>query len=230
MLKRYAPNNAPRSTITYKEPNQCWYCHNFIDPTIIYSHVFDNMIAPGKSHKLKGAASLLQCPSCSLIFLGVYELKETGMPQNFNGALIYSAPKLQPKINFPETINDISPNFIEIYKQSLQAEKDNLNQIAGMGYRKALEFLIKDYLTYKHPDKEEKIKKQTLSECIKTHIEDKYLNSALLAAVWIGNDETHYIKKHTDKDVNNIKAFIEASVYFISSEISAVEAMKFIES
>ena len=36
--------------------------------------------------------------------------------------------------------------FLTIYNQSLSAEDNNLDQIAGIGYRKALEFLIKDYL------------------------------------------------------------------------------------
>ncbi len=34
-------------------------------------------------------------------------------------------------------------------------------------------------------------------------------------SAWIGNDETHYIRKQEDRDVQDIKSFIQAIVYFI---------------
>lgn len=46
----------------------------------------------------------------------------------------------------------------------------------------------------------------------------------------LGNDETHYLKKYADKDVNDMKKFIQALAYFISSELAADEAHEFIYS
>ena len=34
-------------------------------------------------------------------------------------------------------------------------------------------------------------------------------------SAWIGNDDTHYIRKQEDRDVQDIKSFIQAIVYFI---------------
>lgn len=45
----------------------------------------------------------------------------------------------------------------------------NLNEIARIGYRKALEFLIKDYCIDKNKE-EEKIKKEPLSQVIINYI------------------------------------------------------------
>jgi hypothetical protein len=39
-----------------------------------------------------------------------------------------------------------SGDFLEIYRHAAFAEGDALDQICGPGYRKALEFLIKDYI------------------------------------------------------------------------------------
>lgn len=38
----------------------------------------------------------------------------------------------------------VSPQFVEIYNQAKAAESFQLDQITGLGLRKALEFLIKD--------------------------------------------------------------------------------------
>ncbi len=48
-------------------------------------------------------------------------------------------------IEHPE-IKNISPKFYDIYNQSIIAKNNGLNEIYGMGLRKALEQLITDYL------------------------------------------------------------------------------------
>ena len=49
----------------------------------------------------------------------------------------------------PEEISpiaeEISPNFVSIYKEAMEAQEYGLVQICGPGFRKAFEFLIKDY-------------------------------------------------------------------------------------
>ena len=53
---------------------------------------------------------------------------------------------LPEKEPLSDIISELSPNFCEIYNQAYIAEQTNLMQICGTGYRKSLEFLIKDYL------------------------------------------------------------------------------------
>lgn len=61
-----------------------------------------------------------------------------------------SNPVLSSVHLFDKKIDEISPKFNEIYKQALAAEVSNLNEIAGLGYRKSLEFLIKDIAIQKN--------------------------------------------------------------------------------
>ena len=49
--------------------------------------------------------------------------------------------------------------------------------IAGMGYRKALEYLIKDYIIYINPDKESEVKSMLLGKCINDLVENPKINS-----------------------------------------------------
>ena len=41
---------------------------------------------------------------------------------------------------------------------------------------------------------------------------------------WIGNDEAHYVKIQDDRDINDMKNFIDALVYFISMSLIVDDA------
>ncbi|CAD6491876.1 MAG: hypothetical protein DIAAKJNI_00172 [Candidatus Argoarchaeum ethanivorans] len=92
-------------------------------------------------------------------------------------------------------------------------------EICGVGYRKALEFLIKDYLISIKPDEEENIKNRFLGRCIKEDIESTKLKQIAEKATWLGNDETHYIKKWKDKDLEDLKKLINITVHYIVMEL-----------
>ena len=123
----------------------------------------------------------------------------------------------KPAINFSETIKSISPLFCETYNQSNDAEQDFLDKICGIGYGKSLEFLIKDYAIYLHPSKKEEIEKSALSICIKTYMLDDSIKTSAELATWLRNDETHYVRKHSNKDVSDLKKLINLTIVLIES-------------
>jgi hypothetical protein len=126
------------------------------------------------------------------------------------------------KKEFSDILNDLSPNFIEIYNQSYVAEQLGLNHVCGVGYRKALEFLIKDYLMSMNPEeKHEGIKIKFLGNCIKDDIDNANIKKVAVRAVWLGNDETHYIRKWENKDISDLKTLIGLTIHYIESEIQA---------
>ena len=59
---------------------------------------------------------------------------------------------------FPKEISELSPQGVKTYTQSLQAEVDGYDTLVGIGLRKSLEFIIKDYLIYRFPEKTDEIK------------------------------------------------------------------------
>ena len=83
-----------------------------------------------------------------------------------------------------------------------------------MGYRKALEFLIKDYLISLHLDKEEEFRKAALGNCI-NKIDNSSIKELARRATWLGNDETHYIRKWEDRDIHDLKNLIDLSYQYI---------------
>ena len=90
--------------------------------------------------------------------------------------------------------------------------------IAGPGYRKALEFLVKDYLCHSIPDKADKIKQLQLGLCIETYVDHDKIKQMAKRAAWLGNDETHYVRKWEDKDLEDLKKTLELTVHWIAME------------
>lgn len=129
---------------------------------------------------------------------------------------------------FSEIINSISTQFSEIYNQAYHAEQMRLDQICGVGYRKALEFLIKDYLLSKETDEQIKdnIKKKLLGNCIQENVQNNNIKNVAKRAVWLGNDETHYVRVWEDKDVQYLKKLIELTIRWIENEIETEHVLQ----
>ena len=107
-----------------------------------------------------------------------------------------------------------------------------MTSICGMGYRKALEFLIKDYAIFKNPLPQfrDEIIRLPLMQCINKYIEDERLTSLAKASAWIGNDETHYTKQHPAYTLANLKVFINAFVTFIDADLAYEDAQNLLNS
>src|SRR5690606_2347047 len=86
------------------------------------------------------------------------------------------------------------------------------------GYRKALEFLIKDYAISLHPDKVDEIKKLQLVPVINKFLTGDQLPVVSVRAAWLGNDETHYERRWAGKELKDLKNLIEATAYFIAMQ------------
>lgn len=132
------------------------------------------------------------------------------------------------KNNLPEEISSTFPNFAKIYNQALEAESMALDQIAGVGFRKSIEFLIKGYVIHQDPSLQEEIKEKFLGKVINENLKEfPKIQTLAKAAVWIGNDETHFVRVHDDKDIQDMKDFLTAAALFISAELKVKEALEF---
>jgi len=156
---------------------------------------------------------------CQELFIGTYRLH--------SGTGEYTIYKIAPKTplreDFPDSIKTISPLFDKIYNQAISAEAYELDQIVGIGLRKALEFLIKDYVSSENPEEKETIHKLFLGNCIEQYIEDSNIKACAKLASWLGNDETHYVRKWEDKDINDLKKLVKLTVNWIENVLLTKE-------
>jgi hypothetical protein len=167
------------------------------------------------------------CPNedCGKVFIGYYRLNPPSPVPQFSGETTKGT--LETK-KFSEKINEISSAFVKIYDQAYIAEQQDLKEICGVGYRKALEFLIKDYVILNHDDEKEKIEKTQLGNVIENFVNDTRIQSVAKRAAWLGNDETHYIRKWEGKNLDDLKKLIDLTVHWIEMETltSCFEARK----
>jgi len=143
----------------------------------------------------------------------------------FNWTYVDSQPCEKQKVVFNDSVTKLSPSFTEIYNEAYTAEQYSLSQICGAGYRRALEFLIKDYLIDLSPDNEESIKAKFLGNCIEDDIANQNIKDVAKRATWLGNDESHYIKKWDQKDLTDLKRLIKLVVDWIEMEKLTIEAI-----
>ncbi|MBY0598965.1 hypothetical protein [Bacillus bingmayongensis] len=66
---------------------------------------------------------------------------------------------------------------------------------------------------------EDDIKKKCLKPCITAYIAHPKVASLAERDVWLGNDETHYVRKWEDKDVQDLKLLIKLTVSYIDMEL-----------
>ncbi len=217
-------NNTYSEDIDIDEPRQCLHCHqtglqNFVAGIITNGY-----------HDKFNSISLFTCPLCastSIHFSILWTMPGMGFDNRIHKSS-QTIPVNNKKLeNVSVDLESQFPDFFEIYYQSEKAEEENLNQIAGMGYRKALEFLVTDYLL-KYPVPEitdDWLKKPgvTLSDKI-SKIPNTRMQTLAKATSFLGNDETHYTRRHPEHDIESMKAFIRVLLTEIENEIEFEKA------
>lgn len=161
---------------------------------------------------------VFQCPrsTCQAFFISRYF--QTYYPNSQGFFYSGSLPLVPASSRFSETISAMSPLFCEIFSQAQNAENSEWKLVAGPGYRKALEFLVKDYLCQSLPAEAASIKALQLGPCIARFVANEHVKEVSRRAAWLGNDETHYIRRWEDKDLDDLKKLIRLTVHWIDME------------
>ena len=121
---------------------------------------------------------VMQCTSsdCEEVFIARYARRVKG--NSISYAYELSIPLHAEPSDFSEQVAGVSPAFVKIYDQAIAAEAAELDELAGMGMRKALEFLVKDFAASQAGEKDaERIRALPLGACIENYIDDPSLKS-----------------------------------------------------
>jgi|GEM_PF-718163 len=166
--------------------------------------------------------------NCSHPFFAIYD----------NARFKRTSPPSHVTHEREEAIDLISPDFYAILDQAATAEAFGLTLISGAGYRKALEFLVKDYMVYELRQRSAELQEKGDTAGVTTidvqilkllrqqlggkkglisQIDDKKLKTFAERATWLGNDETHYLQKW-DNRIVELRDLIDLTVAAILSE------------
>lgn len=198
-----------------KEPDTCPVCHHGMAPKRI--HAFADQKKQTETAKRKALQVVYKCPLANCRNLFIARFKPT-VSDHTSFALEDAVPFTFRESKFSDKITSISNEFEAIYNEAASAESQGMLHICGPGYRKALEYLIKDYLIMLDTAAKEEIEKEFLGKSIKDRVANVQIKTVAQRAVWLGNDETHYVRKWEDKDLQDQKKLILATVNWIEQE------------
>jgi hypothetical protein len=219
------PTSGAVQGIIDRFPDKCPICHHNVAPVMLLA----TMKEPVTDRE---AQVLFLCPrhACQHVFIGNYSNPaRRGMPYQTDPVYLVSCvPRTAEKIAFGKEINAVSLSFCTIMQQVEHAQTMELDQLTGIGLRKALEFLVKDFLMSQTEDQKEReeIAKTMLGPCIEQYVADTKIKQCAKRAAWLGNDETHYIRKWEDKDITDLKTLIRLTVIWIESVLLTDQYMK----
>lgn len=196
-------------------PRTCPYCHaGYTGKTTSASSLTLDFTIIAASHF---------CPACSRYFFATYYHSSHNEICTLRS--IYPTANFKPT-TFSDRLSNISPKFVEVYNQASRAEHEGLNEICGISYRRAEEFLVKDFAKHLYPDKAEEIIKSSLSQCISKYIENSNVKEMAKRTTWLGNDHAHYVSKHPDQDLSDLKALLSLTIKWIDMELETAEYIK----
>jgi hypothetical protein len=205
-LNAHGPRGQARTVVLTGQADECPRCHRALVPKIITQILRTE--APDADLE-----EVCQCTSvhCGGVFVAVFKCERPGHPAYY--AFVRSVPAEARSPLIPPEVKAASPVFADVYTQALAAEAASLHQLTGIGLRKALEFLVKDFaILTKGEAEREAISKKPLSSCIADYLSDPSVQAVAKRAAWLGNDETHYIRKWEDKDVQDLKTLIRLTM------------------
>lgn len=127
-------------------------------------------------------------------------------------------PNKQPLAKLNPILVEHAPIFAEFYNEALEAEQLDLINLAGTGYRSAIECLIKDYALDFELDTQDNIKKLSFSEAVDKYVNnDELLRNAITVIRKIGNDFTHWETKY-DFPLSTLKSYVDIVVTVFTSK------------
>lgn len=204
-------------------PNNCPLCHHAMEPVQLLGWVTGD-----QNHVQTELHMGFRCGhrSCQRMFIGIYG----GIKQGPRTSGIWELQRLTPKEpvtpRLPIEVTALSPQFVHIFGQAAAAEAYELGEIAGVGYRKALEFLLKDFCASEHQDAAEAIRAKQLGTVIAEYVADTGIKECAKRAAWLGNDETHYVRKWETKDISDLKALIALTVSWIEAHLLTAKYLR----
>lgn len=192
-----------------KQPLLCPFCARVFSPRYI-ADVDGKIFSDGTKITLL----VFQCQHCKNIGVGQYKQKRLdleGEPiyEPINDDYFFPEKTFSPK-DFDASVQGQFPDFVSAYQEAEKAQNIGCKNLAGMGYRKAVEILVKDFAQILAPYEGTQIRKKRTSEVINDYFSfDKEFWTMAKGAWVLGNDYAHYKKKYEDKDIYFLKKVVD---------------------
>jgi len=161
-------------------PETCPHCHHHV-----YPRRLDACATVPDGTRVDFA---FQCarPECRRIFVGRYVPGPDGELD-----LDAVSPATARRESIPPEVEAFSAGFVETFGQANDAEARGHTRLAALGYRAALDRLVREYLMREHPESAAEIRALPLAGCIAAYVDNPRVKAAAARtpALTSGDDE-----------------------------------------
>ena len=191
-------------------PETCPICHHHVDPRRLAAH----STAPDNAE----VDFAFQCPraDCRRVFVGRYRLGPDG---EFD--LQSVAPFTARREEFSDEIRAFSPAFVEMHHQAQEADVRGMHQLAGMGYLRALELLVKDFAAREAPERAAEVRRMPLLDCIEAYVGDANVPACAARAAALAGGDAAVTRRWEEHDVEDLRLLIRLTVNWLDNVLLA---------
>lgn len=215
-------------------PTKCPHCNQtgiqqFVNGVFIQDNTEDEIPS---DRIIKSFSIVTCCLYCRNYSTNIINYKHNTWYTGYDLSIDFTYPPFENLDNEPpQNIKDEYPDFYNIWKEATKAKNSGLHNLAGMGYRKSIEFLTTDYLL-KNPI--EGVETDWITSPRTTLMQkiDKLDKPRLVtlgkAIAYLGNDETHYTRIHEEYSIDDLISFIDLFISEIESDLKYKKAEQLI--
>lgn len=183
----------------YEKPMSCPYCGVHTDTEETTAQIF------ALTSTQKAIVLACRCTRCKKRFLSVYI--EEGNRLTLNTII-----PIAENDEVHEGLKTVSPEFERIHQQAYRAELRGDIDLAAVGYRTALEVLVKDFAIRELGEKEEEVTSKKLAQAIEDYSGSVELLATSDVVRMLGNDYTHYLKKYENIGFETLKHYYNVTM------------------
>lgn len=192
-----------------EKPMLCPHCNAYEDGIIAdkrtFSYVDESYIG----------TVFYRCTHCRKHYLVVYKIDKKARKTTFEQFFPpYQAEKYENPI-----VEELSPRFIDSYNQALRAESIKDFELAAIGYRHALECLVKDYAIKELKKSADEVVNKTLAQAIGDYLGEKDLVATADVVRILGNDYAHYERRYPEHDFLLLKRYMQIFIHLVETKI-----------
>lgn len=196
-------------TFPLQKPMLCPHCNAYEDGQIIAKNFW-----PYVDGCYMGVVAY-RCTHCRNPYLVIYKIdpkaKRTTFEQFF--------PTFHAVEYTNERLEKISPRFIDSYNQALRAEAIKDFELAAIGYRHAVECLVKDYAITELKKDRKEVAGKRLVDAIGEYLGEKDLVATADVIRILGNDYAHYERKYPEHDFELLKSYMKIFTSLVETKL-----------
>ena len=191
-------------------PENCPLCHHHIDPR--------RLTANATSSDNTAVDFAFQCPraECRHVFVGQYRLGPDGEYD-----LLSVSPLTARREDFSPEIRAFCPPFVEVHHQAQEAEARGLHQLAAMGFRNALELLVKEHAMREDPEAAEAIWTMPLGACVARYVADPTIQACAARAAWLDDGDALHLRHWESRDPTELRTLVRLTVNWLENVLLA---------